>query len=319
MRSCCGKHLSCRCFRRRRWQRWYVFITNFFFKYSFLTPYAVAYEAGALAAFIDHNQAGYKVVSGISAGAINAVGFSQFRMGQEQAAKQYLIGRWRTIKRTDVYVNWIPGGIAEGFLAKSGLFNTEPLRKYLETNINKTAVWTTDRELHIGATNIHNSKYEGFTQTYDDIISATMASSAIPALFPTIKIGKSDFVDGGATYMTPVSSAIEKCHQIMPNASVHIDVILAFGDTEYPAALEYSTTPFIMLRTAFIVVNNIFIKDIQNAKIAYPNATIRVVKPLKWLGSIGKYLCIIDSIYSNTVNYQKKHKQVCCLTSAMKW
>lgn len=117
-------------------------------------------------------------------------------------------------------MNWVPGGIAEGFALKSGLFDTVPLRQYLTKNINKTSVWTTDRELIIGAVNLdtskvrtmnhlcasytilHDIKFEVFNQRYDDIVSATMASSAIPGLFPTINMNNQHYVDGGANYFS---------------------------------------------------------------------------------------------------------------------
>lgn len=134
-----------------------------------------------------------------------------------------------------------------------------------------------------------------------------MASSAIPGLFPTITLDKQHvYVDGGANYMTPVSSAIERCKHLMPNAQINIDVVLAFGDTQYPALLDIMTTPFVFTRTIWDVVNNIFVKDIQTARLAYPDAKIRVVKPTKFLPSIGLFFdkCqeMIDMGYQDAVH-----------------
>lgn len=83
--------------------------------------------------------------------------------------------------------------------------------------------------------------------------------------------------------MTPIKSALKVCE--LHNATeIYIDVILALGDTEYPGFLErLLTTPFILLKTMFGLVNNVFVKDVENARIAFPHAKIRIVKPSRWL------------------------------------
>lgn len=114
--------------------------------------------------------------------------------------------------------------------------------------------------------------------------------------------------------IAPVTSAIERCKEVMPNSTVAIDVVLAFGDTEFPHFLDYNTTPFVLFRTGFMVVNNIFVKDIQNAKIAYPDAMIRVVKPTKFLPSIGLFFDnkalneMVDMGYKDAMAQITKHK-----------
>ena len=68
------------------------------------------------------------------------------------------------------------------------------------------------------------------------------------------------------------------------DVKVYLDVILAIGDATLPGALsQYNTTPFVLIKTFFGMIQNIFVGDIQNARIAYPQAQIRVIKPSKWL------------------------------------
>jgi predicted acylesterase/phospholipase RssA len=40
----------------------------------------------------------YEIVTGISAGTINSVALSQFKIGDEKAASQFLLDRWTSIK-----------------------------------------------------------------------------------------------------------------------------------------------------------------------------------------------------------------------------
>lgn len=50
-------------------------------------------------------------MTGISAGAINAASITMFPKGREVDAKEYLLSRWSTIGKKDVYQDWSPGGI----------------------------------------------------------------------------------------------------------------------------------------------------------------------------------------------------------------
>jgi hypothetical protein len=90
-------------------------------------------------------------------------------------------------------------------------------------------------------------------------------------------------IDGGVTYMTPVSSAIQRCKSLGAK-EISVDVVLAIGDVNLPGFLDkFKITPFVLFKTALGVVNNFLIGDIQNAKVAFPDVKIRVIKPSKWL------------------------------------
>ena len=135
--------------------------------------------------------------TGISAGSINAVAFSQFPIGQERDGMEYLLQRWKEIKRTDVYKNWSPGGIAEGFLMKTGLFDTSPLYSYIQKNVDINKVRTSGRWLNIGTSNLNLGKFRIFNETSPDVLLGVMGSSAVPGVFPAVKIGSDYYVDGG--------------------------------------------------------------------------------------------------------------------------
>ena len=201
-------------------------------------------------------------------------------------------------------------GIAEGFLIKSGLFNTSPLHNFLTANVNVTKIRQSGRSLLLGATNLVTNSYERFDQFTDDLIEATRASSAVPGVFeavPLTKNGKESlYVDGGAKYMTPVSDTIAECFRKTNASRVEVDVILAIGDLQFGSHDIFNkvqTTPFILLRTLFGVVDDIFTKDIENAQNAFGNrATIRVFKPSKWLP--GYFLGFTDAAEMIQQGYQ---------------
>ena len=249
-----------------------------------------AYEAGvikALVALLPAEQVRYDVVTGISAGSINAAGFSQFALGQEKQASQFLVDQWLRIKRTDIYKNWIPGGIVEGFALKSGLLDTSPLRSTLKQLLNLENVKNSGRRLHVGATNLNQASVQFFNETSSNLIDGIMASSAVPGVFPAVIINGESFVDGGVEYMDAISDSVRLCFDKYDNDTsiqVQLDVILAISDVGYPKFLDaFKTTPFILTQSLFTMANNILIADIQNTKVAFPKTKVRVFKPSSWL------------------------------------
>ncbi len=180
-------------------------------------------------------------------------------------------------KASDVWKNWFPGGLAEGFLLKSGLLDTTPLRNYLKQHLNLTLLSTSGRHVMIGASALTSSSFRVFNESFKDPLNAVMASSAIPGLFPSVTIDGVDYVDGGLNYMRPISSAIEQCYNVKKqemgsrfhaqDMKIKVDVILACGDASIPGFLDKpAITPFIMTRTFFVLVNNISCQRCANCQ-----------------------------------------------------
>lgn len=271
-----------------------------------------AYEAGVIKGLVEHqtpDKVRYEVVTGISAGAINAAAFSQFKIGDEVRAKDFLLQKWKETKKEDIYKNWSPGGIVEGFFLKPGLFDHSPLKTYIEKNVNIDNLRNSGKTVIIGASNIAKNQFTIFDQTFPNFPEAVRASASIPGVFPTVEINGELYVDGGQQYMTPVSSAIEKCIERHPgaNVTISVDVVLALSDSELPDFFhKYNITPFVLINAGFGIVKNIFVKDIANAKIAYPNAQIRVFKPSQWLP--GMFLFFDNSEKIIEIGYQDSIK-----------
>jgi predicted acylesterase/phospholipase RssA len=224
----------------------------------------------------------------VSVGSLSAAAVSQFKIGEEVAASKFLIDTWMSASFGTILRHWVPGSVVQGFLFKSGLFDSSPLRSFISANVNLTGVRNSGRHLKVGATNLNTGKFEIFNETTSDLISGILASCSIPGVFPIVDMKKPNgevhsYVDGGVHYMTPIKNALKKCEELGAT-EMYVDVILAIGDVNYPGFLEnLLMTPFVLLKTMFGLVNNIFIKDIENARHAFPHAKIRVIKPSKWL------------------------------------
>lgn len=143
-----------------------------------------AFEVGALKGMYESLPAGsleYDVISGISVGAINALGISQYPIGTEGVMVDLLIEFWRSISSSSIYKQY-PGGYAQGLLLERGIFDTTPERELLTGK----ALSAPHRKLNIGVTNLKTGNLERFNETHplEDIIEYVMASSSVPSMFP---------------------------------------------------------------------------------------------------------------------------------------
>lgn len=173
-----------------------------------------AYEAGALWALTNNlpvNETMWNIVTGISTGALNAGGFSQFPYGQEKAGAQFLVDVWQNITGdSDIYVDW-PIGKFQGLFFESGIYNNGPLKKLVKSLFSTGA----QRNFTVGTTNLNTGDINRFDETFADIVSTVIASSSAPYVFPTHDINGVTYSDGGDIVNLDIFSAIERCEQVV--------------------------------------------------------------------------------------------------------
>jgi hypothetical protein len=160
-----------------------------------------------------------------------------------------------TIKKQDVWKNWWPGGVVEGFWLKSGLLDSSPQLSYAQRFLNMTRIKSSGRTVNVGATNLDRSEFVLFNQTNEHFPTAVLASSAIPGVFPTVLLDGEHFVDGGVEYMTPITDAVALCmakyaERGINKVKVSVDVVLAVADVPMPEVFKkLLITPLVLLRT----------------------------------------------------------------------
>lgn len=207
-----------------------------------------AYQAGALKA-IGEIAAGagvdwpFQIVTGLSAGALNCAHLVS-STGSLKEATADLANIWSNITpdqvfRTDpasfssIGARWL-AGVATGGMARTrkpdSLVDTTPLRDLIARNLDPNAI---DQNISNGrlyaacvsATEYATSRGVSFVHGHRDIDlwrktrtialaqrfrpDHVMASSAIPLLFPAIKIGQRHYGDGCLRNLTPLLPAIE--------------------------------------------------------------------------------------------------------------
>lgn len=93
-----------------------------------------ACNSGVLWGFVNYGDPedfAYDVVTGISAGSINAQALAGWEVGQEVKAFAWVSQLWLDLHTSDFWKNWtIP--IVEGFFNKAGMVDNSPLQSYLQ-------------------------------------------------------------------------------------------------------------------------------------------------------------------------------------------
>jgi NTE family protein len=143
------------------------------------------------------------VLLGTSVGALNAA-YLAGHPGPEGA--HGLAQIWLDLRATDVFPVMPIQGL-RGFLGRSNhLLSPEPLRELIRTYLVFDRLEDAPVPLYVVATELITGEEAAFRE--GDAIEAILASAAIPAVFPPVKIGDHYYMDGGVADNTPISQAV---------------------------------------------------------------------------------------------------------------
>lgn len=161
-----------------------------------------AVQVGMLRALEEHGIAPDLIV-GASVGALNGA-FIAGRPGREGLKE--LVDIWRSVRRQDVF----PIGPVRGALGYYGFSNSlvrpEPLRRLAARYVAFSRLEDARVPLHVVATEATSGRETLLSD--GDALSAVLASAAIPAVFPPVRIAGRDLMDGGVANNTPISQAV---------------------------------------------------------------------------------------------------------------
>ncbi len=115
---------------------------------------------------------------------------------------------WKGIRRQDVF-QLSPLGGALSFLSwRNHICSDKPLKQLIQKYLSFKSLEETRLPCYIVATDLFNGVEVSFSA--GPALEALMASSAIPGVFPPVKLGEHYLIDGGVTNNTPISVAIGK-------------------------------------------------------------------------------------------------------------
>ena len=161
-----------------------------------------AVEVGMLQALVERGIAADLVV-GASVGAINGAYFA----GRPDCAGVESLGAiWRGLRRGDVF----PIGLVGGFLGligmRSHLLAPDRLRALLERNLPVARLEDAKIPCHVVATDVLTG--EEACLSSGSAVEAVLASAAIPAVFPPVRIADRQLSDGALASNTPLPAAL---------------------------------------------------------------------------------------------------------------
>jgi NTE family protein len=202
-----------------------------------------AYQVGVLKAISDQFPGfdyPFQVICGSSAGALNAVGLGSggeiFRHSIEKVEslwmhmssdKVYRTDYWSLARNMGQFVKSFVSG--DGIDVPGSMFDSSPLRKFLESEVDFNQLTHNIQHKEIKAVSVTCCGYRSgqsvsFFQGEEDLegwqsgqrvgiktaltLDHLMASSAIPTIFPPVKIHREYFGDGVTRNMAPMSPAV---------------------------------------------------------------------------------------------------------------
>ena len=160
-----------------------------------------AAEVGMLRALTEHGIVPDLVV-GASAGALNAVAFAA---NPTLAGIDQLDAMWRSLRRRHVAPLSARILLAAAAGHSGGLVSNAPLRRFIQARLPISALTETTIPAHVVATDLGSG--EPVILSRGDAVSALLASSAFPGLYPPVTIGGRQLIDGGVAADVPVLQA----------------------------------------------------------------------------------------------------------------
>lgn len=256
-----------------------------------------AYQAGVLRALYELNQDFrcphiFQVISGVSAGAINATFLAAHAIDLDEATRG-LCDLWKNLRSEEVFSSRLGtiavsasrlisglsfGGLSQKLRPNSmALLDTSPLRRLLDksipfgqiqTNIDRGAISAvclsaTDYSSSLGITFVQGggdlpmwSRSRRLSVRAELSLDHVMASSSIPVFFPPIKVGDRDYGDGCLRNQTPLSPAIHLGAERLLVVGVRSSQRLHLGNTTPMQAT--------LGRITGVIINAIFMDAIES-------------------------------------------------------
>jgi NTE family protein len=142
---------------------------------------------------------------GASAGALNAA-FVATRPQLPSTADE-LADVWRSLRRRDVFP-LRPVAALRGLCGRtSHLVGDAPLRSLVERHVQVDLLEHSAIALHLVAVDVRSGREVRLSD--GPATEAVLASAAIPAVFPAVRLGDMELIDGGVANHTPISHAVE--------------------------------------------------------------------------------------------------------------
>jgi NTE family protein len=141
---------------------------------------------------------------GTSAGALNAAYVAGH--GTDAASLRSLESIWSNLRRRDVFPLQ-PGRLGAAVIGRApSLFPNEGLRHLIRANLAFDNLEDAKIPVHVVATDVRSGREVLLSE--GDAVDAVLASSAIPAVYPSVRFADKDLVDGGVANNSAIAQAV---------------------------------------------------------------------------------------------------------------
>lgn len=180
-----------------------------------------AYEAGFLYGLAHSNQSidvTWDVVSGVSAGSINAAFISLFEIGNEKEMTEKQLDLFNNMTNHQVWKEWDDGLVA-GLFNHTGFLDDSPLYNMINDIVMEAG--SIKKKMVVAAADSQDGSYILFTEQlpFEDIPTAVVASGSMPMIFPTRDFQGHILMDGGTIWNANLVSAVNRCLEIVDDPS----------------------------------------------------------------------------------------------------
>ena len=218
-----------------------------------------SYQVGAIQALLEAGRT-WDTVHGISVGALNASWVAMHSTIEQPHCGKGLLDIWNNIKTSDdIFTRWNPIKPINYLYSmwKGSLHSGQPLKRLVDTFLDRSRIATSGVKLTIGCVNLNNSEYTVIDGQNHAIKEFILASSHLPLVFEPIELYGEKWVDGGIRHQIPIYEALKE----RPD---EIDVILtcpiAIRDRMLPAT-NLTSAPRVALRASEILSDQVYLMD----------------------------------------------------------
>ncbi|MEP2379866.1 patatin-like phospholipase family protein [Parasphingorhabdus sp.] len=216
-----------------------------------------AFQVGVLDELITNRNVRFDIFSGVSTGAIQALGGAMNDMPG-------MLDQWLSIKGNGDIYRKRPFGVASAIFGADSLYDASKLKQKLIEYADPEKLKRARRKLRVGTVSLATGRYVEIDEKNPDIGQWVYASSAQPPFFQPLKTVDGDgtreqWVDGGVRNVAPLSSTMH----LKPRALL---VILASPPEPVRVpGKTYDNLVEIGLRSVGIQGNEVATNDVGNA------------------------------------------------------
>ena len=210
------------------------------------------------------------LVVGTSVGALNAAHFAMVH----DPMQVDLEDSWRELEGKRLFHRSIPRIVLNLIRSRRSLYSDRFVRELVTRYLPGDDFDTAVVPLYIAAANLKTGEREIFHK--GSVLQAILASTAIPGLFPPVRIGEHLYVDGGVAHTIDVNAAIE----LGATDIIAIDLNPGLAPVEPGHIVE------VMLRSIYVLAGRSAACNMEHAR---ERARIAHIRPGMSTGKIGTF------------------------------